>query len=266
MSSGFDDTLAAFGEDSSASVDPPSSPTPLSERIAGRYRVEGLLGVGGMGRVYRAYDEELGERVALKMLRPELLDSREALEGLRQEVKLARRVTHRNVARTFDIGEHEGQRFMTMELIEGAPLSELLAARGALAPSEGLRLFAEVCAGVAAAHQQGIVHRDLKPGNVMVEDSGRVVVTDFGLARGGTGRADQSMASIGQLVGTPAYMAPEQVSALPLGPPADVYALGLILFELLGGRPAWQGGSPLMVAARRVMEDAPALSEVCPAA
>ena len=271
----LDETLAATGADAPGTdalsqEDASAGGTP-SETIAGRYHVEGLLGVGGMGRVYRAHDEELGELVALKMLRPELLGSADALARFRQEVKLARRVTHRNVARIFDIGEHAGQKFMTMELIDGPALSEELAARGALPEREGLSLFAEICAGVAAAHVQGIVHRDLKPGNVMIERGGRVVVTDFGLARGGLGSREsaageeQSM-SMGEVVGTPAYMAPEQVTATPTGPTADVYALGLILFELLSGRRVWRGSSALMVAAKRVMEDAPSLARAYPEA
>ena len=228
--------------------------------IAGRYRIERLLGVGGMGRVYEVHDQELGESVAFKVMRPEMLSSEQAVQRFRKEVRLARKVTHRNVARIFDIGEDAGQLFMTMEMVKGTSLSDLLRERGQLSVDEALRLFLPMCHGVAAAHEQGIVHRDLKPGNVLLEEGGRVVVTDFGLARSGADGDGQL--TMGQVLGTPAYMAPEQVAALEIGPGADVYALGLILFEMLAGRPAWQGPSPVMVAAMRMMEDAPSLAEL----
>jgi eukaryotic-like serine/threonine-protein kinase len=232
-----------------------------SARVAERYRVDRLLGVGGMGRVYEAFDEALGEPVALKVLRPELLDSEQALLRFRKEVKLARQVTHRNVARIYDIGEDAGQRFMTMELIDGSTLADLIERSAPLSVDEALRILEPICRGMAAAHEQGIVHRDLKPGNVMLERGGRVVVTDFGLARRGE---DGDRLTMGQVLGTPAYMAPEQVMATTVEPPADVYALGLILFEMLTGRRAWLGPSPVMVAAMRTMEDAPRLQVLRP--
>lgn len=223
--------------------------------VAGRYEVVGLLGQGGMGRVYRAVDRELGESVALKMLHQDFLESQEMVERFRQEVRLARRVTHKNVARTFDIGEHEGHKFLTMELVVGEPLSGRLE-KGLPSITETLEIARAIVAGMSAAHAVGVVHRDLKPDNVLVETGGRVVITDFGIARADApGSASQTA---GHTVGTPAYMAPEQVGgAVKIDARADIYAFGAILFEMLTGRRAWPGTSPLSVAAARLVEPPP---------
>ncbi|MGZ3449323.1 MAG: protein kinase domain-containing protein [Polyangiales bacterium] len=223
--------------------------------LAGRYEILGLLGTGGMGRVYRVVDRELRETVALKVLHRDFVDSAEMVERFRQEVRLARRVTHRNVARTFDIGEHEGEKFLTMELIAGEPLSARLA-RGLLPIAETIAVAREIVAGMSAAHAVGVVHRDLKPDNVLLETGGRVVITDFGIARGEM-PGSASMTS-GGVVGTPAYMAPEQIgSALAIDARADIYAFGLILFEMLTGRRAWPGNSAFAVASARLVEPPP---------
>jgi serine/threonine-protein kinase len=229
--------------------------------IAGRYEILGLLGVGGMGRVYRALDRELGETVALKVLHRSLVDSDEMIERFRQEVRLARRVTHRNVARTFDIGEHrepgrhDGEKFLTMELVAGEALSAILE-RGAMPLDRAIATARDILAGMGAAHAVGVVHRDLKPDNVLVEHGGRVVVTDFGIARaelpGGASH------TLGRTVGTPAYMAPEQVGGtVAIDARADIYAFGLIVYEMITGLRAWPGTSALAVAAARLVEPPP---------
>src|SRR5262249_37071176 len=194
----------------------------------------GWRGVGGMGRVYRAIDRELGETVALKLLLKELVNSEAMVDRFRQEVRLARKVTHRNVARTFDIGEHGGEKFLTMELVGGESLSRVLARRGALPEVEALAVARQICDGIAAAHGVGIVHRDLKPDNVLVEEGGRIVITDFGIAR--SDRPDASSPTVGGAIGTPAYMAPEQVEgSASVDGRADVYAFGAMLFEMVTG-------------------------------
>ena len=205
-------------------------------RIAGRYEVLSLLGSGGMGTVYRARDVELDELVALKVLRRDLVDSPGMLARFRQEAKLARRVTHRNVARTFDIGEHEGEKFLTMEFVDGEALSSVIARRGRLPLAEVLHIVKEVCAGMSAAHSAGVVHRDLKPDNVLVARDKRVVVTDFGIAHAAAGAAGGAK-TLGGIVGTPAYMAPEQVeAAAEVDARADLYALGAMIYELVTGK------------------------------
>jgi eukaryotic-like serine/threonine-protein kinase len=224
--------------------------------LAGRYEILGLIGVGGMGSVYRVRDLELEEVVALKVLRRDLNLTPELLDGFRREVKLARRVTHRNVARVFDIGEHEGERFLTMELVDGEPLSTVLARSGSLPVARALAITFGVCDGLAGAHAVGVVHRDLKPDNVLLAKEGRVVVTDFGIARafadaGGT-------AGPGALVGTPAYMAPEQVEGQKdIDGRADIYALGALTYELFTGERAWPGESLFAVATARLTSPPP---------
>jgi TolB-like protein len=238
----------------------PAATTP--RMLAGRYEIQGLLGVGGMGSVYRVRDGQLDEVVALKLLRLELVSDSGMLARFRQEVKLARRITHSNVVRTFDLGEQDGALFLTMELIEGMSLAQRLAETGYLPVAEVVRIGIEMCAGVAAAHQAGVLHRDLKPDNVLLGRAdaatgqpGRVAITDFGIARAGgeTGLAR----TMGGVVGTPAYMAPEQVQGATPDARADIYALGTVLYEMLTGRRAWPGEDVFAVALARVSQPPP---------
>ncbi|RYE87714.1 MAG: protein kinase, partial [Myxococcales bacterium] len=236
---------------------PVSTALPGGQLVAGRYELLGLIGSGGMGRVYRAHDRELEEDIALKVLQRDLLGS--GLARFIQEVKLARRVTHRNVARTFDIGEHQGERFLTMELVEGEALSDLIVRRGGLGQGEALAIGRQVCAGMAAAHAAGVIHRDLKPDNVLMARDGRAVITDFGIARthlpGALGGAGMTS---GKVLGTPAYMAPEQVESRDdIDARADIYAFGELLYEALTGERAWQGDSPFLVATARLLQPPP---------
>jgi serine/threonine-protein kinase len=245
-------TLEAAGSPASL----PSASTPGRHVFAGRYEILGLVGSGGMGTVYRARDSELDEVVALKLLRREVMDQSGMLDRFRQEVKLARRVTHRNVARTYDIGESEGDKFLTMEFVEGEALSARLTREGALPLDAVIAVADGICAGLQAAHAAGIVHRDLKPDNVLLARDGRVVLTDFGIARAlfDAGRA----ATMGLALGTPAYMAPEQVEgAADLDERADVYALGAMLYECVTGERAWSGESIWALAAARLMQPPP---------
>ncbi len=208
-----------------------------------------------MGTVYRANDIELEETVALKVLKPEL-GSPAFIERFRREVKLARRVTHPNVARMYDIGDHDGTRFLTMEFIDGHSLTEILRRNVRMPVPRVLDIATHVCAGLSAAHRAGVVHRDLKPDNVMIARDGRVVITDFGIAREPLGDAGKH--TLGGIVGTPAYMAPEQIEARPdIDGRADIYALGVMLFELLTGELPWKGDSALALAAARLYTDAP---------
>ncbi len=231
------------------------------QRLAGRYEIVALVGAGGMGTVYRARDLELEEVVALKVVRRELCDTPGILDRFRREAKLARRVTHRNVARVFDIGEHEGEKFLTMEFVEGESLAAALARDGAFSLERAVAVGTAVAEGLASAHAAGVLHRDLKPDNVLLGKDGRVVITDFGIARAlADARAVPGGASstMGVPLGTPAYMAPEQVEGRPdIDARADVYAFGALLYELFTGCLAWPGDSPFSVASARLIRPPP---------
>jgi serine/threonine-protein kinase len=223
--------------------------------VGGRYEILRLVGVGGMGTVYQARDTELDEIVALKTLRTELLEDADMLERFRNEVRLARRVTHRNVARMFDIGEHGGEKFLTMEFVEGESLATVLEREKRLPVQRVVEIMTAVCAGLSAAHAAGVIHRDLKPDNVMISRDDRVLVTDFGIARAAQSSTNRTM---GMVLGTPAYMAPEQVlGQKDIDARADIYALGAMLFELFTGEDAWSGESAMAVATARLMSPPP---------
>jgi serine/threonine-protein kinase len=229
--------------------------------VAGRYDVIDLLGKGGMGEVYRARDRELDELVALKLLRPDVAGLPAWLDRFRNEVRLARRVTHRNVARTFELGEAEGTRFLTMELVDGESVGSILERRGALDVASAARIGVGVAEALGAAHAVGVVHRDVKPDNVMVARDGRVVVTDFGIAH-----ETRDNAGARTFAGTPAYMAPEQAAGEPASPSSDLYALGVTLFELVAGSLPFTGQSPAAMLAARLLVDAPDVREQAPSA
>lgn len=227
------------------------------DRIGGRYTLLGLLGAGGMGTVYRARDEELDELIAIKMLLPEFVEEAGMLERFRREVKLARRVTHKNVARVFDIGEHGSSKYLTMEYIEGETLSATVSRQGPMAVVQVIEIALALCTGLAAAHAAGVVHRDLKPENVMMAKDGRVVIMDFGIARARVVE-DASRTQVGAAIGTPAYMSPEQVQGLEdIDARADIYALGAMLYELFTGVQPWRGETIVAVAAARLMQPPP---------
>lgn len=228
--------------------------------LAERYTLLGLLGSGGMGTVYRARDRELDELVAVKVLKRDFVRSPRELERFRREVKLARKVTHRNVVRTFDIGSDGTDRFLTMQYIDGVSLADHLR-DGAYWPTERvLTLAREVCDGLVASHEAGVMHGDLKPQNVIITPDGRPVITDFGLARGLAQVSDDEdiECTEGNVIGTPAYMAPEQVEgARDLDARADIYALGCMLFRAVTGVLPWRGSSIVSTAAARLVMPPP---------
>jgi tRNA A-37 threonylcarbamoyl transferase component Bud32 len=197
--------------------------------IAGRYRLVALLGRGGMGEVYRADDLTLDQPVALKFLPEGVADDAARLTQFHNELRIARQVSHKNVCRLYDLGEADGRRFLTMEYVDGENLASLLRRIGRFPEDRAIAIARQLCAGVAAAHERGVIHRDLKPANVMVDGDGNVRITDFGIA---TAAANTDA----ELVGTPQYMAPEQLTGTNASFKTDIYALGLILFEIFTGR------------------------------
>ncbi len=203
------------------------------ELFAGRYVVIDRLGQGGMGVVYKARDRETGRTVALKMIRGSLEGDAEALSRFRRESGLAQQVTHENVCRMYDLGLASGVRYLSMEYLEADTLAALIKSLGSLSVKQTLQVAVQVSSGLEAIHTRGIVHRDLKPSNIAVDRDGRVVVMDFGLARG---PLDSGVTEPGALVGSYAYLAPEHVSGAPVSAAADVYALGLVLYEMLTGK------------------------------
>ncbi len=237
-----------------AQVQPPARPLADGDRFADRYDITGVLGRGGMGTVYRARDTLVGEDIALKIL--ELASATdESIQRFRREVRLARRISHPHVARTHDLGESGGQHYLTMELVPGQSLRALLKQEHALEPGRALVVATGVCEGLAAAHAVGVVHRDLKPENVLVEPSGRVVLTDFGIARS-VRVGDAEHRTVGT-VGTPLYMAPEQVEGREVDARTDVYAAGLLLYEMLCGEPAFAADSAVAAAVARLTRPPP---------
>src|SRR6202140_943145 len=202
--------------------------------LAGRYRIIALLGKGGMGEVYRADDLTLGQAVALKFLPDEAAGDEVLLERFRNEVRMARRVSHPNICRVYDVGDVEGQTFFTMEYVDGEDLASLLRRIGRLPPDKALDIARHLCAGLAAAHTKGVLHRDLKPANIMLDGRGQVVITDFGLA----GLNDQ-IHGADIRSGTPAYMAPEQLAGKEVTAQSDLYSLGLVLYEVFTGKRAF---------------------------
>ena len=242
--------------------------------LAGRFEIRRRLGRGGMGEVFAALDTVLGEEVALKIVHAQPAEIESGMPGLRREVQLARRVTHSNVCRIFDLiqhwddQQHRQLNLLSMELLEGETLRDRRARHGRLPLTEALPIVRQIARGLNAAHRHGIVHRDLKPSNVMLvqEDGGlRAAITDFGLARRiGAGARDSGAHRMQDLVGTPAYMAPEQIAGEPLSPATDIYSLGLLLYEMLAGRLPFSGSSVWELAARRVSETPTPISQYVP--
>ena len=216
--------------------------------IAGRYDLLALLGAGGMGAVYRAHDRELDEQVALKIIKAELAHNPVMVDRFRHEVKLARRVTHVNIARTFELGHADGVMYCTMQLVEGESLRQRMQRERKLAVGEAAGIARELCDGLAAAHAAEVIHRDIKPDNVLLASDGRVVLADFGVAAIGEGDHTR------ELSGTPEYMAPEQARGEPPTPACDVYAVGVLLFEMVTGLRAFTGELADILTAKQDVE------------
>jgi len=219
--------------------------------LAGRYELLQLIGRGGMGAVYKARDTELDRVVALKLIRPELAKNPDVLRRFKQELILARQVTHKNVIRIFDLGQSDGIKFITMDFVEGQDLRQLLAEKGKLAPEQAARIMLQICRALEAAHAERVIHRDLKPQNIMLDASGRVYVMDFGIARSAY---LPGMTQTGALIGTPEYMSPEQGRGEKLTERSDIFSLGIIFYELLTGKSPYFSDTPLATLWKRMTE------------
>jgi len=224
-----------------------------------RYEIQQILGEGGMGAVYRARDREVNRTVALKVIRPELTGNSAILDRFKQELVLSHQVTHKNVVRIYDMGDADGIKFITMEYVEGQDLRSLIARQKVFQPEEAVEMMRQVCRALEAAHAVGVIHRDLKPQNIMRDKQGRVVVMDFGLARLLDSRG--GMTQTGAIVGTMEYMSPEQGLGKPLDERSDLFAVGLIFYELLTGKMPYQADSALASLVKRTHERAVPVSE-----
>jgi serine/threonine protein kinase len=225
-----------------------------------RYEILGEAGHGSMGNVYKARDRETGETVALKLLKPEIASDQAMMDRFKNELLYARKITHKNVCRVYEFNRVAGVAYTSMEFVEGESLRSVLNRFGALSQKKATDLALQICSGLKEAHAQGIVHRDLKPENVMIDGSGNLKLMDFGIAR--------SMEAVtrmtGVMVGTPAYMAPEQVSGSAVDYRTDIYSLGLMLYEMFTGKPAFTAENAIAVALKQMREDPPRPGEVEP--
>jgi serine/threonine protein kinase len=248
---------------------PDSLPTSTAATLAPgtafgpRYRIESLLGRGGMGAVYKAYDKDLDRVVALKLVSRELTTDASSMQRFKQELLLASRITHKNVLRIHDLGDVEGVKFISMAYVEGEDLHHALAREGRLPLSRALNITRQLCAALDAAHAEGVVHRDLKPQNVLIDAADNAYISDFGLAK--SLRAGAAMMTrTGEVLGTPRYMSPEQVEGKPADHRSDIYSLGLILYEMTTGDMPFKGDSAFQEMYQRVTQRPKSPKEVNP--
>jgi serine/threonine-protein kinase len=220
--------------------------------LGGRYRIEHELGRGGMAKVFLGTDTVLGRTVAVKVLAPQYADDDGFVQRFRREAQAAASITHPDIVSVFDTGSDDGVHFIVMEYVEGRTLAEILAGGGRILPDRAIDISMDVCRALEAAHARGVIHRDIKPGNIMLDLRGDVKVTDFGIARITT-TAD-TVAQTAAIMGTAAYLSPEQAQGLPNDGRSDIYSLGCVLYEMVTGRPPFLGDSPVAVASKQVLE------------
>jgi serine/threonine protein kinase/tetratricopeptide (TPR) repeat protein len=216
-----------------------------------RYQIIEELGKGGMGRVYKALDTKINEKIALKLIKPEIASDKKTIERFSNELKFARKIRHKNVCQMFDLGEYQGTHFITMEYVAGGDLKRLIRKMGRLSAGQAISIAKQVCDGLGEAHKHGVVHRDLKPQNVMVDDEGSARIMDFGIARSIEGK---SITGAGVMIGTPDYMSPEQVESKETDQRSDIYSLGVILYEMVTGQVPFEGDTPFSIGVKHKSE------------
>ncbi len=232
----------------------PASELERGTTFAQRYEIIEELGKGGMGRVYKAFDKKIKELVALKLIRPEISTDENTIARFNNEVRLARKISHRHVCRMYDLGEEGPSRFITMEYVPGEDLKRFIKRSGGLTVGKAVSIARQVCEGLAEAHHLGIIHRDLKPQNIMIDSEGNTKILDFGIARFLEG---EGMTTQGVMIGTPDYMSPEQAELEDVDQRSDIYALGVILFEMATGKVPFEGKTPLSVAMKHKSQAPP---------
>lgn len=253
------EVAAESARSSNASLDLNLSSTALAA-LNQRYEILASAGHGSMGNVYKARDRETGETVALKLLKPEIASDQAMMDRFKNELLFARKITHKNVCRVYEFNRLGGVAYTSMEFVEGESLRSVLNRFGGLPQRKAVDLALQICSGLKEAHAQGIVHRDLKPENVMIDAQGNVKIMDFGIARS----MEAGTRLTGSMVGTPAYMAPEQVAGKPVDYRTDIYSLGLMLYEMFTGSPAFRADNPVAVALKQMREEPPSPREVEP--
>jgi serine/threonine protein kinase len=219
--------------------------------FAGRYEIIEELGKGGMGKVYRVVDKKLNEEVAMKLVKPEIASDKKTLERFSNELKLARKIVHKNVARMFDLNEEKGTHYITMEYVRGEDLKRLIRKMGQLSAGQAIPIAKQVCEGLAEAHRLGVVHRDLKPQNIMVDEEGNARIMDFGIARS---LKAKGITGSGVMIGTPEYMSLEQVEGKDIDQRSDIYSLGVILYEMVTGKVPFEGDTPFTIGMKHKSE------------
>ncbi|MCI0403692.1 MAG: serine/threonine protein kinase, partial [Acidobacteria bacterium] len=234
--------------------------SPAPDALRERYELLGELGRGGMGVVYKARDKETGGVVALKVLQAEIAARPDVIERFKSELLLARKITHKNVCRTYELLRFGDTVVISMEYVEGESLRAVLKRFGSAPLRRGLEWAAQICSALAEAHGQGVVHRDLKPENILIARDGAAKVMDFGIARS----LEPQATATATVIGTPAYMSPEQAEGKPVDHRTDIYALGLVLYEMFTGRPAFQADTPIGMLTARLQETPPPPSSVEP--
>jgi TolB-like protein/tetratricopeptide (TPR) repeat protein/predicted Ser/Thr protein kinase len=232
-------------------LETPKEELTTGSTFAGRFQIIEELGKGGMGKVYKAIDKKLNEEVALKVIKPEIASDKKTLERFNNELKLARKIAHKNVGRMYELMEEKGTHFITMEYVPGQDLRGLIRQTGQLTVGTAVSIAKQVCEGLTEAHRLGVIHRDLKPQNIMIDKEGNSRIMDFGIARS---LKEKGITGAGVMVGTPEYMSPEQVESKEVDQRSDIYSLGVILYEMVTGRVPFEGETPLGIAMKHKSE------------